>query len=126
MAIDVRGYVSSMARGERPRKIKHHWIQDVVAENVRTALEKSGRSPADVGTKAGVGRKSVERLRAGKNSTLTTLGAVADELGKDPLEFLVRQRTPLVRGTTTEHKSGYSVNSDTRNNPPKSPKSGKT
>lgn len=82
-------------RGEKPRKIQHHWVQDVVADNLREAMANDPleRSPEKLGKEAGVGRKSVERLRDGKNSTLTTLGAVADVLGIDPARLLVRKRT---------------------------------
>lgn len=82
-----------MSRGTRPRKIQHHWIQAVVAENVREAMQRDGRSPARLAKDAGIGRLSVERLRDGQNSTLTTLGAVADALGMEPRLFMVRKRT---------------------------------
>lgn len=82
-----------MARGTRPRKIQHHWIQGVVAQNVREAMERDGRSPARLAKDAGIGRLSVERLRDGENSTLTTLGAVADALGMEPRLLMVRKRT---------------------------------
>lgn len=90
----------AMARGERPRKIQQHWIQAVVAENVREAMDNDPlkRSASELGIAAGIGRKSVERLRDGKNSTLTTLGAIADVLGIDPARLLVRKRT----GSSTE------------------------
>ena len=94
----------AMARGERPRKIQQHWVQAVVAENIQEAMANDPlkRSATELGAAAGVGRKSVERLRDGKNSTLTTLGAVADALGLDPARLLVRRRT----GSSVEPAKG--------------------
>lgn len=114
-------------RGERPRKIDYHWVLDVVSDNLKARMEKDGRSAAKLGQDAKVGRKSVERLRDGKNATLTTLGAVADALGcESPVELmLVRQRTPLVSGNAPRHKESYSVNTAKRNQLEKRVKSGK-
>lgn len=93
-----------MPREERPRKIQRHWIQAVVAENLKAAMSKDGRSAAKLGADAKVGRKSVERLRSGDNSTLTTLGAVADALGmKSPVELM------LVSQRTIQHESQSNV-----------------
>jgi hypothetical protein len=69
IAMLITGYIGPMSRGERPRKVKDHWIQDVVAENLKSAMAKDGRSPAQLGAAAKVGRKSVERLAKGENAT---------------------------------------------------------
>jgi DNA-binding Xre family transcriptional regulator len=95
-------------RDERHRQIRHHWIQDVVKDNLQEAMKKDGRSAEDLAQAAKVSRKSVERLRDGKNSTLTTLGAVADQLGIEPVDLLrVRfrtARTPLVSANAAEQQ----------------------
>lgn len=108
--------LTPMARGEKPRKIDSHWVLEVIAENLAEKMKKDGRSARQLGKDAKVGRKSVERLRAGENSTIITLGAVADQLGVSPAELMmVRKRTPLVSLKAAEDEAAYSIDSAKRN-----------
>jgi transcriptional regulator with XRE-family HTH domain len=79
-----------MKRGER--KVAPHWIKAVVAENVNALMKQKGIGAKRLAEDSKVGRKSVDRLRAGKNSTLDTLGAVADVLGVQPANLLMPPR----------------------------------
>lgn len=113
----ISGYISGV-RAERPRRVKHHKIQDEIAELLQAARDRDGRSPAKLGEDAKVGRKSVERLLAGKNSTLTTLGAVADQLGLTVmLVQVVRKRTPMLSGDVAQHKESRSAGRKAKDNP---------
>jgi hypothetical protein len=105
-----------MSRGERPRKIQHHQIQDAIAKDFKEEMEQRGLSPEKLGKLAKVGRKSVERLMAGQNSTLTTLGAVADQLGLELLVVRKRTaRTTLVSGDAAAQHRTPSDSSAKRN-----------
>ena len=78
-------------RGERSKAVTEHPMLKVVAENVETAL--GGRSSEQIAKLAEVGRKSVDRLRQGRNPTLGTFFAVADALAIKPERLLVRKHT---------------------------------
>jgi transcriptional regulator with XRE-family HTH domain len=98
MILAVRGNVwPYMERGKR--KVEPHWVREVLKENVSALMAQKEISSSQLGKLAKVGRKSVDRLRSGENSTLDTVGAIADVLGVEPAELLrERSRRPLLVG----------------------------
>jgi DNA-binding Xre family transcriptional regulator len=101
------GTLPRMKRGER--KVAPHWIKVVVAENVNALMKKRGIGAIELAKLSKVGRKSIDRLRAGKNSTLDTLGAVADVLEVQPANLLMPPRPasqPLLRGSMRNENQG--------------------
>jgi hypothetical protein len=98
MTEGASGYVCPVGREEKPRRIQSHWLLEAVAKSVAEAVEKDGRSPRDISRAAGLGEKAVERLIAGDNTTITSLGAIADEIGIHP-RLLVGVDKPLLQGT---------------------------
>ena len=74
-------------------------MRETVAENVRIAMQRAGLRAIDLAERAKVGRRTVNRLLNQENSTLDTIGAVADALGLEPFELLVKKvRRPLLQG----------------------------
>jgi transcriptional regulator with XRE-family HTH domain len=82
------------------RDVQAHWIRAVVAENLRARMEEKGLTADQLGKLAKVGRRSVDRIRKAENTSLDTLGAVADVLETDPAALMIPKRQPMLRGST--------------------------
>jgi transcriptional regulator with XRE-family HTH domain len=102
-----------MERGKR--KVEPHWVRDVLKQNVSNLMEQKRLSAVQLGRLAKVGRKSVDRVRAGENSTIDTIGAIAEVLGVEPADLLrERTRRPMLAGFT--HRTEESVRNSLRSN----------
>lgn len=109
MTNQLSGYVWPMPRNGQKRKAPHA-LRGLVAANVRRFMGRPGSGapgPAELGKKAKVGKRTINRLLGSENSaTLDTIEAVADALGVFPYELLLPSRGFVVEEETPPPESG--------------------
>lgn len=104
------GYVLHMPFDGQTRRVPKR-LRVIVAANVRRLMNRTRdlSSPTNLGAKAGVGKRTVNRLLGMKNAaTLDTIEAVADALDVDPYELLIPHRIGTeVREESPQSENGY-------------------
>lgn len=77
-------------------------LQEIVSENVKELMGE--RSPKSCAQGTGISYKVFERLRAGENTTIATLEAVAKSLGVLPFQLLMKGSLRRVFGEAAPDK----------------------
>ena len=67
-------------------------VQDVVSENVKDFITKSGYTAEQLSYKTNLSVATINRLKAGEHLSIQGICALADALNRDPLDFFQERR----------------------------------
>lgn len=110
MAVLFQGTVRGMKKAAtKEKEAPAHPAREIARQAVKTLMARSTdpelKKAKTLAIRAGIGRRTLNRVLNGKNSTVDTIGAIADAFGVEVWQLFIPGRNPLVQGKNHTHRT---------------------